>query len=339
MRSPSSSANRGSDGRARPLRSCAAAPGDRSRVAVRPEPQATAGSLLWQVIFVSFAVVLVLFEAVRGWRLGLLRQLMRLAGLVGAYAAAFFGGRLLVPIARPFLKMPDLVLSALGGAILAFVVYAVVSGMGAILFKRTGEQDSQSVQLIYGFAGAIVGLFLGVFTLWLIVVSVRALGAVALAQVRSRSVTVYAAPDPTSHALEVRRRFLGDGNEQSAAFAASLARLKNSLELGRLGNAVKQMDPVSQKTYDTLAKVAAVLSNPERARRFLSFPGARELSDHPKIVALREDPEISEMIAQRRFLDLLRDQRIVDAANDSALAERIKKFDLQAALDFAIEQK
>ena len=306
---------------------------------MRPEPQATAGSLLWQVIFVSFAVVFVLFEAVRGWRLGLLRQLMRLAGLVGAYAAAFFGGRLLLPIARPLLKMPDLVLSALGGAILAFVVYAVVSGMGAILFKRTGEQDSRIVQLIYGFAGAIVGLFLGVFTVWLIVVSVRAVGAVADAQVRSRSVTLHAASDPTSHALEIRRRFLGDGNEQSAAFAASLARLKNSLELGRLGNAVKQMDPVSQKTYDTLAKVAAVLSNPERARRFLSFPGARELSDHPRIVALRDDPEISEMIAQKRFLDLLRDQRIVAAANDPALAERIKKFDLQAALDYAIEQK
>jgi uncharacterized membrane protein required for colicin V production len=304
---------------------------------VTPEPQATVGSLLWQIVFVSFAVVLVLFEAVRGWRLGLLRQLMRLAGLVGAYAAAFFGGRLLLPIARPLLKMPDLVLSALGGAILAFVVYAIVSSMGAILFKRTGEQDSRTVQLIYGFAGAIVGLFLGIFTLWLIVVSVRAVGAVADAQVRNRSATVHAAPDPTSHALEVRRRFLGDGNEQSAAFAASLARLKNSLELGRLGNAVKQMDPVSQKTYDTLAKVAAVISNPERERRFLSFPGARKLSDHPRIVALRDDPEISEMIAQKRFLDLLR--RIIDAANDPALAERIKKFDFHAALNYAIQQK
>jgi hypothetical protein len=306
---------------------------------VTPEPQATAGSLLWQTVFVSFAVVLVLFEAVRGWRLGLLRQLMRLAGLVGAYAAAFFGGRLLLPIARPLLKMPDLVLSALGGAILAFVMYVAVSGMGAILFKRTSEQDARSVQLIYGFAGAFVGLFLGIFTLWLIVVSVRAVGAVADAQVRSQPVTVHAARDPTSHALEVRRRFLGNGNEQSGPFAASLARLKNSLELGRLGNAVKQMDPVSQKTYDTVAKATAVISNPERARRFLAFPGARELSDHPRIMALRDDPEISEMIAQKRFLDLLQDPRIIDAANDPALAERIKKFDFHAALNYAIQQK
>ena len=101
----------------------------------------------------------------------------------------------------------------------------------------------------------------------------------------------------------------------SAAFAASLARLKSSLELGAIGNVIKQTDLVSQKSYDTLSKVAAVFSNPERVRRFLSFPGARELSEHPRIVALRDDPEISEMIAQKRFLDLLRDQRIIDAAN------------------------
>jgi len=235
--------------------------------------------------------------------------------------------------------MPDFVLSALGGAVLAFVAFAVVSAMGAILLKRTGEQQSRLVQLIYGIAGAIVGLFFGVFALWLIVVSVRAVGAVADAQVRNRSVAVHTAPDVTSHALEIRRRFLGDGIEPSAVFAASLARLKNSLELGAFGNVIKQTDPVPQKSYDTLSKVAAVFSNPERARRFLSFPGARELSEHPKIVALRDDPEISEMIAQKRFLDLLRDQRIIAAANDLALAERNKKSDLQAALDHSVEQK
>src|SRR5437762_5324203 len=103
---------------------------------MRPEPQVVAGSPLWQAIFVSFAVVLILFEVVRGWRLGLLRQLIRLAALVAAYAAAFFGGRLLVPMARPVLKMPDLILSALGSAMLAVVAYAVVRIMGASLVVR-----------------------------------------------------------------------------------------------------------------------------------------------------------------------------------------------------------
>jgi membrane protein required for colicin V production len=305
---------------------------------VNPELQAVAGSPLWQAVFISFAVVLILFEVVRGWRLGLLRQLVRVAALAAAYAAAVFGGKLLVPIARPFLKMPDIVLSILAGAVLALVIYAFVTSMGMVLFKRTGQQNSKLVQLIYGFAGAIVGLFLGVFILWAIVASVRAVGAVADAQVRSRASSPEAGQSATLRALAVRRRFLSEPNTGSTALATSLARLKNSLELGPLGNAVKQTDPVPLKTYEMLGKVGRVFSSPERAQRFLTFPGARELSEHPKIIALRSDPEISEMIAQRRFVDLIQDQRIIDAANDPALANRIKKFDLQRALDYATER-
>jgi len=269
----------------------------------------------------------------------LLRQLVRVAALAVAYAAAVFGGRLLVPIARPFLKMPDIVLSILGGGVLALVIYALVTSMGMILFKRTGQQNSQLVHLVYGFAGAIVGLFFGAFALWLIVASVRAVGAVADAQVRSQARSPEAGQSATVRALDVRRRFLSEPNLESTALATSLARLKNSLELGLLGNAVKQTDPVPLKTYETLGKVGSVFSNPEHAQKFLTFPGARELSDHPKIVALRDDPDISEMIAQGRFLDLLRNQRIIDAANDPALADRIKKFDLQRALDHTLQGK
>jgi uncharacterized membrane protein required for colicin V production len=306
---------------------------------VKPELQAVAGSPLWQAVFISFAVVLILFEVVRGWRLGLIRQLVRVAALAAAYAAAVFGGRLLVPMVRPFLKMPDIVLSILAGAVLAFAIYALVTSMGMVLFKRTGQQNSRLVRLIYGFAGAIVGLFFGAFVLWLIVASVRAVGAVADAQVRSRARSPEAGQSATLRALDVRRRFLSEPNAGSTALATSLARLKNSLELGPFGNAVKQTDPVPLETYAVLGKVGSVLSSPARAQKFLTFPGAHELSEHPKIVALRDDPEISEMIAQGRFLDLIQDQRLIDAANDPALANRIKKFDLQRALDYAIEQK
>lgn len=305
---------------------------------VKPELQAVAGSLLWQAVFISFGVVFILFEVVRGWRLGLFRQLVRVAALVLAYAAAVFGGRLLVPITRPLLKMPDIVLTIVAGAVLAFVIYALVTSMGMVLFKRTGQQNSQLVHLIYGFAGAIVGLFFGAFVLWLIVASVRAVGVVADAQVRSQATSPKAGQPATLRALEVRRRFLSEPNAGSTALATSLARLRNSLEIGPLGNAVKKTDPIPLKTYETLGKVGSVFSNPERAHKFLTFPGARELSEHPKIVALRDDPDISEMIAQGRFLDLLQNQRIIDAANDPTLADRIKKFDLQKALDYAVQK-
>jgi membrane protein required for colicin V production len=306
---------------------------------VTSEAQAVAGSPLWQVVFISFGVILILFEVLRGWRLGLMRQIIRLIALGAAYAAAFLGGSLFVPVARSFCKMPDPVLSILCGAILAFAAYALVSGVGAILFKRTAQQESGLIRLIYGFSGAIVGLFFGLFLLWLTVASVRAVGALAEGQARSRSGAAHGAQDPTSHALDVRRRFLSRSDDRIPALATLLARLKNSLELGSLGGVLKNTDPISQRTYETLEKAGGVLSSPERAQKFLTFPGARELAEHPKIVALRSDPEIADLIAQRRFLDLLQNPRIIEAANDPVLAERVRKFDIQRALDYALEKQ
>jgi hypothetical protein len=306
----------------------------------QPIIPSVAGSPLWQLVFISFAVILILFEVVRGWRLGLMRQITRLVALGAAYAAALLGGNLFVPVARSFFKMPDPVLSILCSAILAFAAYALISGVGAILFKRTTQQESGLVRFIYGFAGAFVGLFFGLFLLWLTVASVRAIGALAEGEAASRSsAAVKGAQDPTSHALDVRRRFLSESSDGMQPLAMSLARLKNSLELGRVGNVLKNIDPISQRTYDTLEKAGSVLSSPERTQKFLTFPGARELAEHPKVVALRSDPEIADLIAQGRFMDLLENPRVIEAVNDPGLAARIKKFDIQRAFDYALETK
>jgi hypothetical protein len=298
-----------------------------------------AGSPLWQMMFISFGVILILFEVLRGWRLGLMRQIMRLVGLGTAYAAAFLGGALLVPAVRPFFKMPDPILSILCGATLAVAAYMLISGVGAILFKRTSQQESGLLYLIYGFAGAILGLFFGFFLLWVTVASVRTVGALAEGQAGSRSGSAtHNAQDPTSRALEVRRRFLSESEDRKQTLATSLARLKNSLELGLLGSVLKNTDPISQGTYQMLEKAGRVLSNPERTQKFLTFPGARELAEHPKIVALRSDPEIADLIAQGRFFDLLQNPRVIEVANDPVLAEGIRKFDIQRALDYALER-
>ena len=304
------------------------------------ETQAVAGSPLWQVVFISFGVILILFEVVRGWRLGLMRQIARLIALGVAYAAAFFGGSLFVPVARSVFKMPDPALSILCGAILAVAAYMILSGVGAILFKRTSQQESGLIYLIYGVVGAILGLFFGLFLLWMTVAGVRAVGALAEGPARSSSgAAARSAHDPTSHALDVRRRFLSQSEDGKQTLAISLARLKNSLELGLLGSVLKNTDPVSQRTYETLEKAGSVLSSPERAQKFLTFPGAHELAEHPKIVALRSDPEVADLIAQGRFLDLLQNPRVIDAANDPILAERVRKFDIQRALDYALEKQ
>ncbi len=295
--------------------------------------QAASGSPLWQLVFVSFALALILFEVLRGWRRGLPRQVARLGALVAAYFAAYFGGKFLAPLLGMFFRMPDALLSIFAGAIFALIVYAVISGIGSALFRRTNQHDSLIVRLLYGSTGALLGVFFGLFLVWLIVVAVRSIGSVADAQVREQ-----ANDSSVLHAVDVRRRFLGEANEDRAPLTTSLARLKNSLEMGVIGNAVKKVDAVPQKTYDVIEKISAVVANPQNADRFLSFPGARELSEHPKIIALRNDQEISQMLAQGQLLELIQDHRIIDAANDADLRARLKKFDLDAALNYTLQK-
>lgn len=295
-----------------------------------------AGSPVWQTVFISFAIVLILFEAIRGWRLGVMRQLMRVAAVVAAYAAAYFGGDLLVPLLRSSLKMPDIVISALAGAILAVTVYGIIATLGTILFKRTAQQSSGMVRLVHGSSGALIGICFGAFFIWLVLVGIRLAGSIAEAQVEAQAKggNLRALPADSRPPLDATLKPSFDAN----SLMRVLARLKNSVELGTVGGVVKRTDAMPAGGLQTLGEMGPVLANPETARKFLSSPGARELSEHPKIVALRNDPEIAEMIAQGRFFELLRDPRIVDAINDPTLTDRAKQFDLKKALEFAAKK-
>jgi uncharacterized membrane protein required for colicin V production len=296
--------------------------------------QAASGSPLWQIVFVSFAVILVLFEILRGWRRGLPRQVARLGALIAAYFAGWFAAKFFGPLLGMFFKMPDALLSILAGALFGLIIYAVISGIGSALFRRTNQHDSMIVRILYGSGGAILGAFFGLFLVWLIVVAVRSIGSVANAEVRERG-----NDSRVLHAVDVRRRFLGEASEDGAPLTTSLARLKNSLEMGVIGDVVKKADVVPQKTYDVIEKVGTIAANPQYAERFLEYPGARELSEHPKIIALRNDQEISQMVAQGRLLELIQDPRIIDAANDAELRARLKKFDLNSALNYATQKQ
>jgi membrane protein required for colicin V production len=290
----------------------------------------TTGSSLWQALFFSFALILVLFEVVRGWRLGVVRQGVRLVALIAAYGAAIFGGRLLLPLLRPLLHAPDLFISLFFGALCALFVYALINVLGSILFKRTGEQRVGLVRLLYGICGAVLGIFFGLFSVWLVVVAIRSLGAIAGAEIHHEASTQHASaplgspPSGTTSA-----------HPTPPEVVASLAKLKNSIELGPLGEALKAVDVVPAQTYQTLGKVGSMVSSPQSAERFLSFPGAKELAENPKIIALREDPEIIDLIKQQRFLDLLQNPKLIEAMNDPALAAQVRSFDFQKALDYA----
>ncbi len=293
-----------------------------------------AGSTLWQTVFLSFAAVLLLFEIIRGYRLGLPRQLMRGAAVIAAYAAAYFGGNLMLPLLRPVLKWPDFVVSLIGGALLAIVVYGVIASLGTLLFKRTAQHASASVRMIYGFSGALTGIVFGLFFIWLLLVGIRSVGSVADAEVHAHP---RAENNPAPSARD--EKHLSLENFDADSLTTFLARLKNSVELGKLGDLVKQTDFTPPALYQTLKAAGTVCANPESARRFLSFPGATELSEHPKIVALRNDPEVADLIRQGRILELLQNRRVLEAANDPTLVEKVKQFDIKKALEYAAKKE
>ena len=295
-------------------------------------PSDSGGASNWQLVFVSLAIVILLLEIIHGWRLGLIRQLVRVIAIVVAYGCGFFAANATIPIMRSCLKLPDPILAILGGAILAFVLFAVINLIGAFLFKRTAQHSSPVIRLTWGFAGALLGILLGVFTLWLTFTGIRMLGSVAQARLRTPNLPgVIRRPNgPVDPAAQP---------SQSNPLMTMLAGMKTSLESGHVGEAVRAVDPLPPTLYRGLEKAGEVASNPESAERFLSFPGAREISEHPRIVALRNDRQIMDLIASGQVLELIKNQHMIDALNDPSLQARIKNFDLERALDYALQKK
>ena len=160
-----------------------------------PQP-ATVAEPGWQYVFISLAVVIILLEIIHGWRLGLVRQLVRVIAIIVAYSCAFFGARATVPIMRSFFKLPDPILAVLGGAILAAILFAGINLTGAFLFRKTAQQESRLVRLIWGSTGAFLGILLGLFTIWLAFAGIRMVGSVAESRLRTQSAPTRAAGQP-----------------------------------------------------------------------------------------------------------------------------------------------
>ena len=299
-----------------------------------PQPAAAAAPG-WQFVFVSLAIVVLLLEIIHGWRLGLVRQLVRVIAIVVAYSCAFFAARATVPLMHSFFKLPDPILAVLGGAILAAILFAAINLTGAFLFRKTAQQESRFVRLIWGSTGAFLGILLGLFTIWLAFAGIRMVGSVAEAQLRTQNLP----PSPTAQ-LNRPAQIQGESavSPSPNPLMAMLAKMKSSLESGRVGEAVRTIDPLPPALYRLLEKAGEVASNVQSAERFLSFPGAHEITEHPKVVALRGDPRVLELIANGHIFELMKNERMIEAMNDPALQARIKKFDLERALDYALKK-
>jgi len=275
----------------------------------------------FQLLFVGGSVLLVLVQSVRGWRLGVVRQFVNLIALVGAYGAAMAAGRLAAPIFHNF-GYPDLLVSVIVGAVIGTIVYAAVAVLGAILFRRTDHQGLGLLRLGYGAGGSALGVMGALVTVWLSVLAIRFLGTVAQAEVNM-------AGTPAA-----RRQGL-----TASPMAVELAQFKRSLDSGATGAFLHETDPVPQRVYLILEKMTRVVSNVDSMRRFVTFPGTRVLSQNPRIVALQSDPEIARQVGRGNFVGLLANPKILAAVSDPGVESLVRSFELEKALDYALNSK
>lgn len=276
-----------------------------------------------QIIVLSFAAITIGFQAIKGWRLGLVRQIVRFGALAGAYVTAFFLGSMAVPFLRP-LGYPDFILRCLGGAGLGLIAYLFICLLGGILFKRTAHQDVGLIWFIYGVTGALMGTAFGLIVVLFFADAVRLLGGIAAA----KSTAIHAKADRPANAK----------SKPDSPLDGTLIELKQAIESNLPGEVLQTLDPVPKKFYGIAAKTGRVVADPEAALRFLSFPGARELGERPEILALRDDPEIARNVREGQLLLLLKNEKIVKAANDPKTAALLQKFDLEKALDHALKK-
>lgn len=278
----------------------------------------------YQMVFFISAALFICFQIVRGWQLGIVRQLVHLFALVVSYVVAIFAGRLAAPLFRP-LGYPNIVVSFVVGMVLAILVYVSITMAGAILFRRTNQQNIRLIRLGYGAGGSLIGLIVGVITVWLVMAGIRMLGTVAEAEVALSRQPVALSP----HRLPAVQVHPGPMVEQ-------LARIKQSLDQGTAGGVMDRIDPIPDRAYGIVTKISHVISSPQSMERFLDYPGARDLSQHPRIQALQTDPLIVRGIEQHDYFTLLKNERIVAAANDPEVAALVRHFDLEKALDYAL---
>ena len=259
-----------------------------------------------------------------GWKQGIARQLMTLAAIGCAYAAAYYGASSAAPVFA-FLKYPPQIIKIIAGVALGLATFLGVHGLRRWLFKRTADQPKVSGRLSYGMLGAILGVAFGTFMFLITTDLVRAIGTVAKAQMEDRAQekqipNAQAPPDP-------------------GPLVRNFAKLKDGLDEGASGKFLKRYEASSTThVFATIAKIGIMASRPEAVDRFLLYPGVAKLAQHPKLVAVKNDPEVFKLLENHSFVKLLRHEKILALATDADFKAAMEKMEFEKALDYALEK-
>lgn len=273
------------------------------------------GSTEWQRYILYTAAAILLWEVWRGWRLGAVRGLLRLAALFCAWIGGSTAAGATGTVVAFFSKVPPLIAPGVAGLTVGIGIYLGISLIAGLLFKKT-EDHTGVIRLGFGLGGAVCGAVFGLLLLWAGITLIRGMGALGELRV-----------------VQARNEGRSLVTEKAALF---LIKLKESLELGVTGKTLKNADPLPTAFYDDIVKISMVAGNPQAIERFVQYPGTLRILTNPNVAALIQDPELEKAAEKKNILPLLQNKHVVDAAHDPRLLEELKAFDLTGALDYAL---
>lgn len=270
-----------------------------------------------QALILIVGGLFLLWQIFLGWRRGPLRQVCAVLAIIAGYVAGVYGGSVLAPLLQPLLPLPGFLVSVAGGILMALAVYFAVGLAGSILFRKTGDQESGVVRFVYGVSGGLLGCVAGLLLLWILFMGFRLAGTVAVARLESA--------------------LLAGKEEELPPVVGIMARFRQATETGRIGEAARRVDAVPERTHRLVGGAVTVMTTPARARLFLEFPPARELADDPAFTRLGSDPDVQEALRKGDYAALFRHPGVAALFNDPDMAERLKKFDLGGAIEYALD--
>lgn len=273
------------------------------------------GSPFWQNVLLYSAVVFMLWEIYVGWRRGLIRGGLHFAAFVASGLLGMLVGQTLGAVVGLVLPGMAFLAGLIAGAAVALVTLGVCLFLGAFLFKRTSQQPPGLVRWTFGAGGAFFGLLTGLFILWGAVSIIRTSGAVA------------------------KSGMAGQKSQDAPASVRTFAMLKDSLEMGPIGEIVESVDILPSQAYENITRIGQLMKNQDAMIRFLDYPGVQEIITHPRIQALMEDPVVVQSAENKNFLALIQSRSVLDAATDPSLQKLIMSIDLEKALDYAMPSK
>src|SRR5439155_21168906 len=97
----------------------------------------------------------------------------------------------------------------------------------------------------------------------------------------------------------------------------------------RIGSNVNAVTPIKARHVELEGQLTQLAADERNLKRFSENPTVRRLMEHPRLVELAHDGEISRALQEKRWVDLMNDPRILAMSHDESLLAEVRGLDLE----------